>query len=270
MFVFADTDVKFDQPQAEVVIDRDKVRVAWASTCSQVGAGPRRRMLGGNFVNRFSIEGRSYKVIPQIERADRLTPDQLEDIYVTGAGRQAGAAVAPSPRCKTTTEPRALKRFQQLNAVRIQGVIPPGVSLDEALALPRDRGGEDPAAGLHDRLHRRVAPAAHRGQQVPRHVPALGDPDLPRARGAVQQLPRSVRHPRRLGAAGDVRRAALHVPRAAPRSTSTPRSAWSRSSAWSPKNGILIVEFANQLQETGSDKLDAVIEAAGDPPAARS
>src|SRR5207245_2827897 len=84
--------------------------------------------------NRFSIQGRSYKVIPQIKRAERLTPDQLQQIYVTGPGGRL-VPLSTFASVKTTTEPRELKRFQQLNAVRIQGVIPPMVSLDQALSV---------------------------------------------------------------------------------------------------------------------------------------
>ena len=91
-------------------------------------------MLGGNYVNRFSIQGRSYKVIPQVKRTERLTPDQLEDIYVTGKDDKL-VPLSTFATLKTSTEPRELKRFQQLNAVRIQGVIPPGVSLDAALTM---------------------------------------------------------------------------------------------------------------------------------------
>jgi multidrug efflux pump len=91
-------------------------------------------MLGGNFVNRFSIQGRSYKVIPQIRRSDRLTPEQLEKIYVTGPGDKL-VPLSTFATIRTTTEPRDLKRFQQLNSVRLQAVIPPGVSLDQALTF---------------------------------------------------------------------------------------------------------------------------------------
>jgi multidrug efflux pump len=132
MFMFADSDLKFDQPQAEVVFDRDKLR-SQGVDLSQAGRDLS-VMLGGNYVNRFSIQGRSYKVIPQIERAERLTPDQLSDIYVTGPeGRLV--PLSTFARLETSTVPRELKRFQQLNAVRIQGVIPPGVSLDQALGV---------------------------------------------------------------------------------------------------------------------------------------
>src|ERR1700693_5345659 len=83
MFIFADTDVKFDQPQTEVVFDRDKLR-SQGVDLSQAGADLS-TMLGGNYVNRFSIQGRSYKVIPQIKRMDRLTPEQLSQIFVKGS-----------------------------------------------------------------------------------------------------------------------------------------------------------------------------------------
>ena len=84
--MFADADLKFDQPQAEVVFDRDKVR-AQGVNLSQAGKDLS-TLLGGDFVNRFSIQGRSYKVIPQLKRAERLTADQLRQIYVTGANPQ--------------------------------------------------------------------------------------------------------------------------------------------------------------------------------------
>ena len=130
LFIFADTDLKFDQPQAEVVFDRDKLR-SQGVDLTQAGQDLA-TMLGGDYVNRFSIQGRSYKVIPQIKRADRLTPDQLKQIYVTGSNNQL-VPLSTFATIKTTTEPRQLNKFQQLNAVTIQGVIPPNVPLDKAL-----------------------------------------------------------------------------------------------------------------------------------------
>src|SRR3954469_1917365 len=70
LFIFADADLKFDQPQTEVVFDRDKLR-SQGVDLTQAGQDLS-TMLGGDYVNRFSIQGRSYKVIPQIKRADRL------------------------------------------------------------------------------------------------------------------------------------------------------------------------------------------------------
>ena len=73
-------------------------------------------------------------MIPQVKRSERLTPEQLAEIHVTGAGGKL-VPLSTFATLRTTTEPRELKRFQQLNAVRIQGVIPPPVSLDQALGV---------------------------------------------------------------------------------------------------------------------------------------
>jgi multidrug efflux pump len=121
-------DTKLDQPQSEIVIDRDKVAVLGLSL-EQVGADVS-AMVGGNYVNRFNIEGRSYKVIPQAERSSRLTPQQLQDFYVTGPdGRLVPLSTIAT--LKNSTEPRSLNRFQQLNAVKLSGVST--VPLDQAL-----------------------------------------------------------------------------------------------------------------------------------------
>ncbi|HXM79509.1 MAG TPA: efflux RND transporter permease subunit [Thermoanaerobaculia bacterium] len=134
-FIYADSDLKYDQPQAEVVFDRDKLR-SQGVDLAQAGRDLS-TLLGGNFVNRFSVQGRSYKVIPQIKRAERLTPDQLTQIYVRGSNDKL-VPLSTFATLKTTTEPRDLKRFQQLNAVHIQGVIPQGVSLVTALTFLED------------------------------------------------------------------------------------------------------------------------------------
>src|SRR5678816_4836770 len=83
MFIFADSDLKFDQPQAEVVFDRDQLRSQGVDL--REAGQDLSTLIGGNYVNRFSIQGRSYKVIPQIKRTERLTPDQLSQMYITGS-----------------------------------------------------------------------------------------------------------------------------------------------------------------------------------------
>ncbi len=129
MFAFPPIiDVKIDQPQTEIVVDRDKV-AALGLNLQQVGADLT-AAVGGNFVNRFNIAGRSYKVIPQVERVGRLNPEQLENIYVTGPNGQL-MPLGTVASLRHSTEPRSLNRFQQLNAVKISGVaIQP---LDQAL-----------------------------------------------------------------------------------------------------------------------------------------
>ena len=129
MFAFPPLiDVKIDQPQSELVVDRDKV-ASLGMSLEQVGMDMA-AMLGGNFVNRFNVAGRSYKVIPQIARVDRLNPDQLKNIYITGP-RGELLPLSTVATIQNSTVPRSLNRFQQLNAVKISGVaVRP---LDEAL-----------------------------------------------------------------------------------------------------------------------------------------
>ncbi|MFK7893401.1 MAG: efflux RND transporter permease subunit [Granulosicoccus sp.] len=123
-------DTKIDKAQSELVIDRDRV-ADLGLTMQQVSADVG-ILLGGGFVNRFNIEGRSYKVIPQAMRVERLNPEQLNDIYVSGPNGemiQLGSIVT----IENSTVPRSLNRFQQLNAVKLSGVsIRP---LDEALTF---------------------------------------------------------------------------------------------------------------------------------------
>lgn len=138
MFAFPPIiDLKIDQPQSELIIDRDKT-ADLNLRLEQVG-NDIASMVGGNYVNRFNIAGRSYKVIPQIKRVDRLTPGQLKKIYVTGPnGRLIPLSTIAS--IKNETVPRALLRFQQLNAVTISGVsVRP---LDEALRLLEDQAAQ--------------------------------------------------------------------------------------------------------------------------------
>lgn len=113
-------DVKFDQPQAEISINRDKV-AAMGLNLQQIGSDLS-SMIGGNYVNRFNIEGRSYKVIPQIERAGRLTPEDLNSIYVTGPDDSL-ISLSSIATFTHSTSPRSLNRFQQLNAVKLTGSI---------------------------------------------------------------------------------------------------------------------------------------------------
>ena len=146
LFIFADVDLKFDQPQTEVVFDRDKLR-SQGVDLSQAGQDLS-TLLGGNYVNRFSIQGRSYKVIPQVKRVESLTADQLSQIYVRGSNDKL-VPLSTFASLNTTTEPRSLNKFQQLNAVRIQGVIPPQRSARQGADLPGRPGEGQSAARLH-------------------------------------------------------------------------------------------------------------------------
>jgi multidrug efflux pump len=133
VFRFGDIDTKIDQPQAEIDFDHDKV-AALGLDMQQVGADLT-AAIGGNYVNRFNIAGRSYKVIPQIKRVDRLNPQQLENIYVTGPNNKL-ISLSTVATIKHKTVARSLNRMQQLNAVTISGV--PARSIDSALKFIED------------------------------------------------------------------------------------------------------------------------------------
>jgi len=258
IFIYADSDLKYDQPQAEVVFDRDKVR-AQGVDLSQTGQDLS-TMLGGNYVNRFSIQGRSYKVIPQVKRAERLTPEQLSQIYVTGAGNKM-VPLSTFATLKATTEPRELKKFQQLNAVRIQGVVPPNIPLDRALTMLEDeakkilpQGFTVDYAGESRQL--RVEGSKCLGTfllsailiylVLAAQFESFRDPFIILA-GSVP-----------LALSGALLFSFLGL---------TTLNIYSQVGLITlvglvSKNGILIVEFANHLQESGKQKLDAIIEAA--------
>ncbi|MCK5858866.1 efflux RND transporter permease subunit [Abyssibacter sp.] len=132
MFIFVESDLRIDKPQVEVEIDREKV-AAMGLSMQDIGTNLA-AMLSGGYVNRFSIQGRSYKVIPQVAREDRLNPDQLGTYHVrTPAGEMVPLSTVVS--LNEVVRPRMLKRFQQLNAATIQGVPVPGIALGDILSF---------------------------------------------------------------------------------------------------------------------------------------
>ena len=130
MFAFLDDNLKIDQIQASVEIDRDKAAQLGLSM-KDVGDALS-SMLGGGYVNYFSMSGRSYKVIPQVRQRDRLNPEQLRNYYLH---TKTGAIVPLSTIAYITTKtvPETLNHFQQLNAATVQGVALPGVTMGDAL-----------------------------------------------------------------------------------------------------------------------------------------
>ncbi len=134
-FVFIDTDLKYDQPQASVVIDRDKV-AQLGLRMSDVGNAPC-AMLGGNYVNYFSLQGRSYKVIPQVQQRDRLNTDQLANYYMrTGDG--STVPLSTVAHIETKTVPESLNHFQQLNSATVIGQAAPGITQGDIITYLKD------------------------------------------------------------------------------------------------------------------------------------
>jgi len=131
MFIFLDNDLKIDNPQSNITIDRDKT-AQLGLKMSDVG-GSLSAMLGGGYVNYFSISGRSYKVIPQVQQQFRLNPQQLLDYHI----RTADGSLVPLSTVATVstkTVPESLNHFQQINSATIQGVAMPGVAQGDAIA----------------------------------------------------------------------------------------------------------------------------------------
>jgi multidrug efflux pump len=131
-FIFLQSDLKIDQPQATVKIDRAKA-ANLGLTMSQVGASLS-QALGGNYVNYFSLDDRSYQVIPQVSQKYRLNVSQLLTYPITSIG---GVPIPLGTIAKIvpTVIPESVNHFQQLNAATIQGVAAPGVSTGEAVSV---------------------------------------------------------------------------------------------------------------------------------------
>jgi multidrug efflux pump len=131
-FLYVDTDLKIDLPEARVVLDRERIAdlgLDLAGVAREFGI-----LLGGDYVNRFNYFDRSYKVIPQIGDEDRATVGPLLDLKIkTPSGELV--PVSTFTHIETSTGPRALNRFQQRNAVRVFGGVQPGVTKEEGLRV---------------------------------------------------------------------------------------------------------------------------------------
>jgi len=259
-FLYVDTDLKLDLPQANVVLDRDKVAdlgLDLASVGQELGT-----LLGGGYVNRFNYFDRSYKVIPQIAEADRATVAPLLDLKIkTPSGELV--PVSTFTHIETSTAPRVLNRFQQRNAVRIYGGVNPGVTKEEGLqvleAAARAAGG--PQGGV-------ILDYGGESRQIRTEGPAL-TVTLGFALVLIYLVLaaqfRSFRDPLivllgsvPLAISGALLFSFLDL---------TTINIYSQVGLITlvglvAKNGILIVQFANTLQERGLSKLEAVREAA--------
>lgn len=141
LFLYGDTNLKFDQPQVDIEIDREKAAtlgVNMQQVSADLGS-----MLGGGYVSRFAIEGRAYKIIPQVTRVARLNPEQLKNYYISTT-KGGLVALSTFATLKESTQPRELKRFQQLNAATLAFLPRPGVAQGQALEFLRAQAASFP------------------------------------------------------------------------------------------------------------------------------
>ncbi|HEX5051737.1 MAG TPA: efflux RND transporter permease subunit [Planctomycetota bacterium] len=255
-FLYVDTDLKIDRPEVRVVIDREQVAdlgLDLASVGRELGT-----LLGGAYVNRFNYFDRSYKVIPQIGDADRATVGPLLDLKIdTPAGELV--PVSTFTHLEAHTGPRTLNRFQQRNAVKIFGGVRPGVTKEEGLRVL-----ETAAAAAGPRM---LQDYAGESRQIRKEGSAmtvtLGFALVLIYLVLAAQF-RSFRDPLvvllgsvPLAVAGALLFSFLDL---------TTINIYSQVGLITlvgliAKNGILIVEFANTLQERGLGKLAALREA---------
>ena len=267
MFYFQTLDVKVDQPDYKLSIDREKVAdlgLDLQTVTNDVGT-----LLGGGYVNRFNMAGQSYKVIPQVKRVERLNPDDLASLYVTGPDGNL-IRLDQVASISHSTEPRTINRMQQLNAVKISGV--PGVPLGQALTHVETEA-------------RKILPKSYTIDYTgeSRQLIREGNTFLPAFLMAIVMIflvlsaqYNSFRDPLVI-LAGSVPLAMfgallftfLKIPMPIPFFTNGFTSTLNIYSQVGlvtlmgliARNGILVVEFANKLQEQGVAKLEAIREA---------
>jgi multidrug efflux pump len=149
MFIVSDSDLAYNQPTVTVKIDRTKAQDLGVNM-QNVGSALA-VLLGGNYVNRFNLEGRSYQVIPQVPRGQRLSPESLGGFYVTtNTGQQLPLSTVVS--IQTRTDPNSLTHYNQLNSATFSAVPMPGVTVGAAVDFLEGEARNLPQGFSHDYL----------------------------------------------------------------------------------------------------------------------
>jgi multidrug efflux pump len=258
-FYFADSDMKYDQPQTRIVFDRDKV-AAMGLNLQQVG-GDLTTLLSAGYINYFDIQGRSYQVIPEVKRTQRLTPDDLLKLYVSGPNNTP-VQLGTFATLKREVMPETLNHMQQLNSVTISGVIRPPATPDEGLKMLEDEAAKILPRGYSIDYKGSSRQLRTEGNAfVPTMILSLiviylvlaaqfesfRDPFII----LIGSVPLALVGALAFCFLGNT---SINIYSQVGLITLTGLVA---------KNGILIVEWANRLQEEGRDKFDAILEAAG-------
>ncbi|PMO31554.1 multidrug efflux RND transporter permease subunit [Vibrio breoganii] len=147
-FVYSDLDLNYDSATMKITIDKDKAG-AYGITMQDIGITLSTMMADG-YVNRIDLYGRSYEVIPQVERKFRMNPESMNNYYVrssTGDSVPLGSLIS----IDVIPQPRSLPHFNQLNSATV-GVVPaPGVAMGDAIAWFETTAAEKLPSGYnHD------------------------------------------------------------------------------------------------------------------------
>lgn len=257
-FLFIKSDLKYDKSQVELHIDRDQVHdlgLTMADIGSQLAS-----ILGGGYVNYFSIQGKSFKVIPQVLRRFRLNPDQILNYHIsTPSGQMVPLSAIMTLQHKTA--PETLNRFQQLNSATISAIPLPSLSLGQALNYMQDTFHEIAPKGYHIDYAGQSRQYINEGGALmvtfflavliiflvlSAQFESFRDPIV-----ILVSVPMSI--------AG----ALLFLSAGVATVNIYTQVGLITLIGLISKHGILIVQFANQLQEEGMDKRRAIEEAAG-------
>lgn len=257
MFMFVDTDLKLDLPLARVEVDRNRVAdlgMDLALIARELGV-----LLGGGYVNRFNFFNRSYQVIPQLAETDRQSASALMDLKIRSPAGEL-IPVSSFASIRSETAPRVLARFQQQSSLRINAGVFPGVTKEAGLTVVEDIARE--VLGNSAQID-----YAGESRQIRKEGSALAVSlgfALIMIYLVLSAQFRSFRDPLivLLGS----------VPLAISGALALTFLGLTTINIYSQvglitlvglvaKNGILIVEFANHLQESGKSRLDAILEA---------
>jgi len=146
LFIFIDNSLKYNQPQLIIDVNRDKA--ADLGLDMQDLGSTLAIALGGGDINRFALYGRSYQVIPQLQQVYRLTPDQLNTLYIPVGPNQTQIPLSTIVSLRKASQPNALTHFNQLNAATIQGVMMPGKTMGEGLQFLQEQAQKILPAGM--------------------------------------------------------------------------------------------------------------------------
>lgn len=132
MFIVTDSDLNFNTPVVRITIDREKANQMGVT---MKGVGDALTLfLGGNYVNRFNLDGRSYDVIPQVPRAERINPQDLTKYYVR-AGNGDMVPLSTVASISMYSQPDKLVQFNQLNSATFSAIPMPGVTTGDVVAF---------------------------------------------------------------------------------------------------------------------------------------